>query len=83
MRNKPMPSALTNFAALLLAPLAALLRADNPLRPWAVTLAVCALACLPRGSRRLGGILFFSVLFSYGVWLFVQHAFRDFTPTGS
>lgn len=78
-----MLSTLTNFAALLLAPLAALMGANNPLHPWVVTLAVCAIACLPRGSRRLGGILFFSVLVACAVWLFVQHAFRDFTPTGS
>ena len=81
MPNKPMPFAPPNFDALL-APIASLLHSDNPLRPWAVTLAVCALACLPRGSRRLGGALFFSVLVACGVWLFVQHAFRDFTPAG-
>ncbi len=74
-----MPFALPTFTQLI-APFMVLLQPNNPLRPWAVTLAVCALACLPRGSRRLGGILFFSVLVACGVWLFVQHAFHDFTP---
>lgn len=61
---------------------AALLHPDNPLRPWAVTLAACALACLPSRSRRLGGALFFAVLVACGLCLFVQHAFREFTPGG-
>lgn len=64
----------------LFAYLFGLFRSENPLRPWAVTLAACALACLPLRTRRIGAVMFFAALAACGLFLFVQRALHDYTP---
>jgi len=60
--------------------LAQLLQSDNPLRPWVFVIAACTLACFPRPSRRIGGLLLCAVLAVCGVFFFLQGAFLEFAP---
>ena len=57
-------------------------QASNPLHPWALALGACLLGCFPRFSRRLAGVLFFTVAVVGTVWVFLDNVFRSFTPSG-
>ena len=56
------------------------LQPDSPFRPWAIILGVCLLACLPRTSRRLGGILLFVVAGVAVVNFFLTNVFASYLP---
>ena len=56
------------------------LQPDSPFRPWAILLGTCLLACLPRASRRLGGILLFVVAGVAGVNFFLTNVFASYLP---
>lgn len=58
-----------------------ILQADNPLRPWALALAACVIACLPPKTRRVGGIFLCVLGGVAGVSFFIQSVYHSFLPT--
>lgn len=57
------------------------LQPDSPYRPWAIVLIVCLLACLPRGSRRLGSILFIVVGCVAVIYFFLSSTYDTMIPS--
>ena len=69
-----------NLASLAGNLLPAWLPHNTPFYPWDVVLAVCLLACVPRSTRRWGGVLFFVTAGVLGLSLFVNYAYSEFIP---
>lgn len=53
---------------------------DSIYRPWAIALTLCLIACLPKGTRRLGGIAFVVIVVIMTISLGLSSAFKQYMP---